>query len=71
MNTTHKNMNFKIQFFDKNTGETFVNNHSLFVMGNEVWGNNGCYYESQEASIGFEDCIKPFPHLGWRVIQND
>jgi hypothetical protein len=62
---------YGIEYFNKNTGETFKNDCSLFVMGTEVWGDNGRECESQASTVAFDDFIKPFPHLGWRVVCND
>lgn len=61
----------RIEFYDVDTGEVLDRPYNtFFVMGNgEVWADNGNYWESQSASIGFEDCIRPCPNIGWRVVK--
>lgn len=60
-----------IEFYDINTGEVVDNKYDMFfVRGNgEVWADNGNYWESQSASIGFEDCVVRCPNIGWRVVK--
>ena len=59
----------KIEFFNKETGDILMNTDDwYFVMNNEVYRNNDVYYESQEASIGFDDCVFKVPRVGWRVL---
>lgn len=61
----------KIEFYDVTTGNTIEDKYGMyFIRGNgEVWADNGNYWESQSASIGFDDCIIHCPNVGWRIIK--
>ncbi len=58
----------KIEFFNKKTGEVIKNTDDYyFIMNGEVFIDSEVTYESQCAVIGFEDCIKKMPGIGWRL----
>lgn len=58
----------QIEFFEKTTGRVLQDTDSFFfVMNSEVYCDNSVIWESQEAAIGFEDCIKRRPDIGWRL----
>lgn len=61
----------KIVFYKKSDGCDMkeTDNH-YFVMNNEVYRDNYESFESQEASIGFDDCIARCPDISWRITQN-
>ena len=61
-------MSNEIEFYLKDTGEIIEHSDDyLFVMNNKVYRDNNLTFESQCAVIGFDDCIAPFFHIGWRV----
>ena len=57
----------KIEFYKLDTGKV-AQNDDLFVMGNKIWCDNYEIYESQQACVGFEDCIRECKDIGWRVV---
>lgn len=59
----------KILFYIKSTWEVLDNaDNALFVRSDgTVWRDNYKTWESQEASIGFDDCVEPCPHIAWGV----
>ena len=57
----------KIEFYNKETGEVVPTGDYFVLNGDEVWRDKYEYYESQEASIGFEDCVRECKDIGWRL----
>jgi hypothetical protein len=57
-----------IEFYMLDTGEV-AQNEDLFVMRDKVWCDNYEIYESQQACIGFEDCIRECKDIGWRLTK--
>jgi hypothetical protein len=62
-------MSKRIEFFNKETGEAVNTCFYYFVLnGNEVWRDNGQYFESQCDVISFENCIEKCDNIDWKVI---
>ncbi len=57
----------RIEFYKKDTGEAVPTGDYFVLNGNEVWCDNYEYYESQSASIGFDDCVVKCDQIGWRI----
>ena len=61
-------MSDKIEFYFKDSGKIYEHSDDyLFVMNDRVYRDNDKMFESQEALIGFDDCIEEFSHIGWRI----
>ncbi len=65
----------QIEFFYKASGEVipkahWTNNSPYLYIDNdgEVFMDNGDSYESQSASIGFNDFVEYRHDIGWRVV---
>ena len=59
----------KIEFFKKDTGELIDGTDGVyFVMSNEVYKDNFETWESQQAVIGFDNCIERCKDVGWRLV---
>ena len=57
----------RIEFYKKETGEAVPTGDYFILNGDEVWSDNYETYESQEPSIGFDDCVVKCDQIGWRV----
>ena len=60
----------EIEFYRKSTGEAMPKDYSddwLFVMNDKVYTDNDASFESQQATVSFDDFIKECPDMGWRV----
>jgi len=59
----------KIEFYKKKTGRVLHDtDYCFFVMNNKVYCDTGESYESQEATICFDDFVKRRPDIDWRPV---
>ena len=61
-------MKGKIEIYNTATFNIMTDEVAYFVMDGYVFRDNNYTYESQEAVVGFEDCIVKCPHLDWRIV---
>jgi hypothetical protein len=57
----------RIEYYKKETGEAVPTGDYFVLNGDEVWCNNYQYYESQEPSISFDDCVVKCEEISWRL----
>lgn len=62
----------KIEFINSKNGTVIREGDPdfwvYFVFQNEVYRDNGFFFESQSAVLSFDDFIERVPHFTWKVV---